>query len=85
MQVPVKGAFVNLVATTIWITSNKPPSEWYDWSKHGEVRYRALMRRFHKITRFSLDHNSCPVTHEEDPQDAALPSFAVRPNADPAL
>lgn len=77
MQVPVKGAFVNLVATTIWITSNKPPREWYDWTKHGEVRYRALMRRFHKITRFSLDHNSCPVTHDEEHTDVDALSFAL--------
>lgn len=85
MQVPVKGVFVNLVATTIWITSNKPPLEWYDWEKHGNVRYRALMRRFHKITRFSLDHNSCLVTQDEDLTGLpdAVPSFAV--DADPAL
>lgn len=84
MQVPVKGAFVNLAALQIWITSNKHPRDWYDWTKHGEVRYRALMRRFHKITRFSLDHNSCPATHEEDPhEDVSLRSFAVGP--DPSL
>lgn len=79
MQVPVKGAFVNLTATTIFITSNKHPRDWYDWEKHGNVRYRALMRRFHKITRFSLDHNSCPVSEDEELEDhpVAVASFAV--------
>lgn len=85
MQVPVKGAFVNLTATTIYLTSNKHPREWYDWTKHGEVRYHALMRRFHKITRFSYNHNTCLVTQEdEDPlADVSLRSFAV--GTDPAL
>ena len=82
IQVPVKGAFVSLTATTIYITSNKHPRDWYDWGKHGEIRYRALMRRFHKITRYYLDNNSCPATQDEDLTDPppAVVSFAV--NAD---
>lgn len=82
VQVPVKGAFVNLTATTIYVTSNKHPRDWYDWSKHGDIRYRALMRRFHKITRYCLDHNQCLVLEDEPPLEDAV-SFAV--GQDPAL
>lgn len=53
MQVPVKGSFTDLKATTIYVTSNKHPKDWYDWYKHGDIRYRALMRRFHKIAHFT--------------------------------
>lgn len=77
VQVPVKGSFVHLAAEIIYITSNKHPREWYDWSKHGNVRYEALMRRIHEIREFTTNHNSCPDTHARVVTEDGALSFAL--------
>lgn len=49
--VEAKGTHVNLMATTILITTNHHPRKWYDYEKREES-YEALERRIHKILYF---------------------------------
>lgn len=63
VQVPVKGSFVYLQCTSIVITSNYHPKDWYDW--HAPVdrtpSRAALKRRITMIKKFT--------TKEEQPTD----------------
>lgn len=49
-QVPVKGSFVHAQWTTVIITSNKPPEQWYN-----KGMTPALKRRLHEIYDISID------------------------------
>lgn len=51
MQVQIKGGYVNWVPKTIYITSNKNPTEWYS-NCHEEQR-QALFRRLKEIKEFT--------------------------------
>lgn len=53
MKVPIKGSFVNWKPTTIYITSNLDPKEWYR-NAHPE-HVNALFRRFTEIKYFTND------------------------------
>lgn len=50
LKVQVKGSVVNFISRRIYITSNKPVCEWYDWDKIGDTIYRAFQRRITKTT-----------------------------------
>jgi len=54
--VPIKGGFVPLVATTIYISTNVHPSEWYNYAG----RYAAIRRRFSSVLAFT-SHDERPV------------------------
>lgn len=45
LQFPTKGGFVEFRPKAIVMTSNYPPSEWYDWNK-VKADYTALWERF---------------------------------------
>lgn len=49
--VPVKGGFVQWKPEIIYITSNKPPEEWY--ANAFAEHQRALLRRFDDVTEFT--------------------------------
>lgn len=49
LQVEIKGGAVEFVAKKVFITSNKPPSEWYQSDK---LDLRALYRRLDKVTHY---------------------------------
>lgn len=51
ISVEVKGSYVPLLATRIFITSNLHPRDWYDYSNREE-QYRALIRRFTYIVSY---------------------------------
>jgi len=51
LQVEVKGAYRNLLATEIYVTTNIHPRLWYDWSSR-ETQYLALKRRFAEVWWF---------------------------------
>lgn len=53
LQVPIKGGFVNFVATQIYITSNKPWNEWYP--KIPDLS--AFERRITRVTHFDSVNN----------------------------
>lgn len=50
-QVQVKGGFEWFKPRLVIVTSNLHPRLWYDWSKR-EAQYKALQRRFHRVTLF---------------------------------
>ena len=54
IQVPVKGGHVWWCPTTIHLTTNVHPRNWYDYSKRADS-YRALTRRFTKVIHFLDD------------------------------
>lgn len=54
MHVDVKGDMVPFTCKYIWITSNKPPVEWYDWDKL-HASYATLERRFNLVIECPAD------------------------------
>lgn len=54
MKLQVKGGFVNKAWTTVLITSNKPPEEWYPHIEDTS----ALMRRISKVIKLPKDEES---------------------------
>ena len=80
VQIPVKGGFVHLSATKIVITSNKHPLDWYDWTKHGDVKYQALLRRIHNITHFTSSGWSIEKDDPPSVVDSAPPSEDPEPH-----
>lgn len=52
MSVPVKGGFVSWIPSTIVITTNVHPLEWYDYSGKHKEHYPALRRRFSRVVTF---------------------------------
>lgn len=52
VQIPRKGGFIWLKATTIIITCNQHPDDWYDYSNRDSLR-SALMARFTRCLRFT--------------------------------
>lgn len=48
LKVPVKGAFVEFTAEHLYITSNKPPEEWYD-AENITGTIEALFRRINEL------------------------------------
>ncbi len=53
LLLPIKGNFVQLLATTIVITSNIHPRQWYEYGGREE-HYRALKRRISEVYFFTL-------------------------------
>ncbi len=51
LLVEAKGTYCNLMATTIVITTNHHPRQWYTYEKREES-YRALERRIHQVLYF---------------------------------
>lgn len=65
VRVEVKGSFTWFNPSTIIITSNYHPDEWYDYSTRGESRL-ALYRRIHHVYEFTAtgvytDHDTTYV------------------------
>jgi len=56
VRLPIKGSFVDLAATSIFITSNIHPRLWYQWDKREE-HYRALKRRFSSVIYYPDNQN----------------------------
>jgi len=52
--IEIKGNFVELLATKIFITTNSHPNQWYDYSKRL-TQYKALARRIHHVWVFDAD------------------------------
>jgi len=53
ISLPTKGGHVQFVATTILITSNFAPLDWYKWEGR-EVQQAALMRRIHSTYEWTM-------------------------------
>jgi len=53
LQVPTKGGMVNFNVKYLYITSNKPWTEWYDWSKLGHNLLEAFKRRIDEEVEFT--------------------------------
>lgn len=53
IDVPVKGSFVPWRPRRIYITSNKPLSEWYPWVGLDDPQLPALTRRIHETIHFN--------------------------------
>ncbi len=51
VQFPVKGSFVERSCSTIIVTTNIHPQQWYDY-KNRESHYKAIARRFTRIYVF---------------------------------
>lgn len=64
IDVEIKGGFRPLLATTIIITSNYHPDEWYNWYNRDQS-YQALMRRIDHVYTF----NNANVMKEEESVD----------------
>lgn len=58
VQMQVKGSFVYIHATTIYITANVLPSNWYNYTTRQDSE-RALQRRFTSL--FKVNQNQPPV------------------------
>lgn len=56
MQVPVKGGFAQFTSKTIFITSNKPVSQWYTSEKIHKAQHDAFYRRIDEF-RLCLNQN----------------------------
>lgn len=54
LRVPVKGGFTVWSPTTIYITTNIHPEDWYDYSDRQE-HYNALFRRFTRCILYTRD------------------------------
>jgi len=61
LQVQVKGGFREMVARTIFITSNKRPDDWYDREKFGD-RLGALFRRISLFMWLDFEERNCNCT-----------------------
>lgn len=48
LRLPIKGGFVAAQWTSVYITSNLHPRDWYDWTNR-ESQYPALKRRVHEV------------------------------------
>lgn len=53
LSVPIKGGMVRFVSKFLYITSNKPWTEWYKWSELGSQLEGAFRRRIVRCTHFS--------------------------------
>lgn len=60
VQIPRKGGFVWMKATTIIVTCNQHPDTWYDYSNRDRLR-DALMARFTHAMEFSEDYSRKPM------------------------
>lgn len=85
VQVPVKGGFTQWHPSRIIVTSNYPPTEWYDWSRR-EPSYRALGRRFTLVKSWvtglpePLDHEGMDIAdYFYDKWVSALPPPPLPP------
>ena len=63
VKLPVKGDFADLVADTVYVTSNIHPRLWYDYESRLE-HYNALARRFHEVWYFNGSEDAFQVTPE---------------------
>ena len=54
IQLPVKGGFVWRACSTIIITTNIHPRNWYEYNGR-EGQYEALRRRIHEVWYFGSD------------------------------
>lgn len=61
IRVPVKGSTLPLNVTTIWITSNLSPEEWYPDQMQTEVLKDSLFRRFTNIFRLTRSEQTLPA------------------------
>lgn len=55
LKLPIKGGFVECQIERVYITSNKPWDEWYDFSKLGEALRGALERRLTTVEYFGRE------------------------------
>lgn len=62
IQLEVKGGHCQLLATTIIVTTNIHPCQWYDYSNRQE-HLAALARRFHRVYTF-VDGQRRRIDHE---------------------
>lgn len=76
MRVPVKGSFVQLVATTFIITSNHLPHEWYP--KLESKRVDAVRRRIATVVTFNSDGRTMS-THQASDYFDTTSIMPVRP------
>jgi len=54
LRVPIKGGFTHWAPKKLFITSNKPWEDWYDWNKEGLAPLKpALERRITSCTEFT--------------------------------
>lgn len=64
IQLPVKGGFTWWIPTTIIITTNIHPREWYDWFRR-ESQWPALKRRFTEIWVYLDDQSPIHLSEIE--------------------
>ncbi len=87
-KLPYKGGHCWWNPETVYITTNIPPSEWYEWNTktdmHGQPmgrgrvnQYPALARRFYKVLTFKPEFQGTNSLYQEEPhtwwQDNAPP------------
>lgn len=63
MIVEAKGTYINMMATTIVITTNIHPRLWYNYDKREES-YKALERRIHQVLyfpKFGVEAINCDI------------------------
>lgn len=60
LRLPIKGGFVAAKYTTVYITSNLHPRDWYDWSSR-EGQYAALQRRIGRVVHWRTTSQSTRV------------------------
>ena len=63
VNIEIKGSTRQLLATTIYVTTNYHPSKWYNWENRWES-YGALARRIHQVVCY---HGGLPyvANHEK--------------------
>ncbi|QBL97861.1 replication-associated protein [Wastewater CRESS DNA virus 1] len=70
-QVPIKGGFANFTSKSIYFTSNKLPSRWYNYEKVGAKE--ALYRRFTRFEYFTTGGGRVDATTVEENETGVKP------------
>lgn len=68
LLVPTKGGHTWWLPDEVFVTTNLLPKYWYTWGERGE-QYRALARRFHKVTLYYVRLSDADCGHVD--QDAS--------------
>lgn len=65
LQIPVKGGHSWANWNYVYITANKPPSEWYSPAVMAKLDFNAYFRRFHRIGKMTEEENSLVIRWEK--------------------
>nr|QXP07718.1 MAG: replication associated protein [Arizlama virus] len=65
LQIPVKGGHSWANWNYVYITSNKPPSEWYSPAVMAKLDFNAYFRRFHRIGKMTEEEDNLVIRWEK--------------------